>query len=917
MWVLQSFNLERHEGTVDRFSGEAWDPQLHLAGLPATHVQSGPAICEITLKVESGLLNQPYLFLDRGNGFAEGDKIPMHPIGDDRLAAVIPTLDGVRALRFDPSEGPIDITLKAMRLRRPRAGEIDLALIGSGGGLGSGWRRRPRWLGSNTPLLPALRLEGVEVIAIRSIEPTDESGVFNFTDGDPQVILRALPDASDDAQVCRYTFEIEAVDGVLGAPRIYLDYDGKGFSQEGSFALAKQPDGLYHALIAQPKLKPMVRWDPSDRRGKVRLISIGVQPEAVPEPEPVDGGGGRPTFVANSTDDRRDQSPARQAAARSLELNELHYNSAAALAYDYDRWIRITETPSEADYARMAELMTRFAWRPRFSFVMPTYNTPPDLLESSVRSMLNQVYPDFEICIADDRSTHSDVRAVLERLAAEHPNIKVAFRSTNGHISEASNSALALATGDFVVLVDHDDILPDYALLVVADALNQRPDAKILYSDEDKLSPSGRRCDPYFKSDFNRFLMFGHNMVSHLGIYQRALVEAAGGFRKGYEGSQDYDLFLRCLDACSDAEVLHIPHILYHWRMIPGSTAVSADQKSYAIVAAQKSINDFMRRNALPFEVVDGVAPGLTRLKVTQKPTRRTVSIIIPTRDRLDLLRPCLDALAKGVDEAVEIVIVDNDSAEHETRAYLAQLAERPRFKVVSAPGPFNFSAICNLGVEASSGEIVCLLNNDTELETPDWLDRARALLSTPDVGVVGARLIYPDRSIQHFGLYLGMGAHGVAGTPHRGLPMNDFGPFGKARLIQEFSAVTAACLFVTRALYDTVGGFDPDLRVAYNDVDFCLKVRAVNKKVLCDPDIILIHKESKTRGTDTDGVRAERLEMEARLMRDRWGPGLNNDPYYNPNLTLERDDFSLADSPRAPFPWKRPTLTTAEKARS
>jgi len=912
LWPAETINLEPSSHERGRLRSVGGDPQVRLAGLPRTHLQFGPAIIEIALRVESGLLAHPFLYLDRGCGFNEADKIPLLPAEAERLVGVVPSLRGARTLRFDPSEGPVDITLGEIRLRRSRAGETDLALT-TDGRPGSGWRRRPRWFGSHSPLLPHLRLDGVEVVAVRAIEATDEAGVFVLTDGDPQVILRAVPEHAK-AQACRYTFEIEEVEGVVAAPRLYIDYDGKGFSQDASFALARQPDGLYHALVARPDLKPTVRWDPSDRRGKVRLVSVSVQPEdvsALSDPAETDVES-PPDDMAASLSERR-----AQAVVRSFELNELRYNSAAALAYDYGRWIKATEQPSQADRLRMPDIIAAMDWRPRFSFVMPTYNTPPDLLETCIQSMLDQVYPDFEICIADDHSSDPRVRTLLEALAARYPQIRVTYRETNGHISEASNSALALATGDFVVLVDHDDILPDYALLVVADALNRNPGTRILYSDEDKLAPSGQRCDPYFKSDFNRFLMFGHNMVSHLGVYQRTLLETIGGFRKGYEGSQDYDLFLRCLDHCSDSEIVHIPHVLYHWRMIPGSTAVSADQKSYAIVAAQKSINDFMRRNQLPFEVVDGVAPGLTRLAVVGDPERRTVSIVIPTRDGLDLLRPCLESLRGSIDDAVEVVIVDNDSVEPETHAYLAELALEPGFKVVAAPGAFNFSAICNLGVAASSGEIICLLNNDTELETQDWLTRARALLSMPDVGIVGARLIYPDRSIQHFGLYLGMGAHGVAGTPHRGLPMSDFGPFGKARLIQEFSAVTAACLFVKRPLYEAVGGLDPELRVAYNDVDFCLKVRALGKKILCDPDIVLIHKESKTRGADTDNLKAERLEMEARTMRARWNKQLANDPYYNPNLTLDRDDFSLADAPRSPLPWRRTEANTARMRQS
>jgi O-antigen biosynthesis protein len=775
-----------------------------------------------------------------------------------------------------------------------------------------GWISRAAGLDSLTvetvrdpcQFLPNVKQDGLSVVQIRAIGFSGEPGVFTFLDRDPQVLFETQMQGHSDAWLCLCTFDVESLDGGLAAPRVYLDYSGQGFSQDASFVLVRQPDGLYRALVAFPSLQPTVRWDPSERSGQVRLNSIKVEPyslEALGHEAAASVHAVLEVETGLPPGPRERHAWAERALALSLELNQNHLNFA-----DYNRWTKIVETPNAADYDRMKTIIGAFPWHPKFSFVTPTYNTPPALLEACIRSLLDQVYPHFEICVADDCSTNPEVRNTLTRLAAAHSQLKISFRSKNGHISEASNTALELATGDFIVLVDHDDIVPDYTLLVVADYLNRNPNAKILYSDEDKLDPSGRRCEPYFKSDFNRFLMFGHNMVSHLGVYDRSLVASVGGFRKGYEGSQDYDLFLRCMQRCAEQDIVHIPHILYHWRKLPGSTAISSDQKSYAIIAAQRAISDFLSRQGLPYTAADGIAPGLTALAVVGDPPRTKVSIIIPTRDRLDLLVPCIESLRPHIDDAAEVIVVDNGSNEPETSVYLRWLVESPGFSVISSPGDFNFSAICNLGVAASTGDIICLLNNDTELVSQDWLIRARALLATPDVAVVGARLLYPDQSVQHFGLYLGMGAHGVAGTPHRGWHKDHFGPFGKARLVQEFSAVTAACMFVKRAVYEDVGGFDPALQVAYNDVDFCLRVRQSGYKVICDPDIVLIHKESKTRGADTDGARAQRLEAEAATMRDRWGPVLANDPYYNPNLTLERDDFSLADIPRVAFPWRR-----------
>lgn len=545
------------------------------------------------------------------------------------------------------------------------------------------------------------------------------------------------------------------------------------------------------------------------------------------------------------------------------------------------------------------------AWRPRFSFVVPAYNTPVSLLSACLDALLAQTYGDFEICVADDHSPDPAVMTTLAEYAARDARVKFVRCETNGHISAASNHALAIATGEFIVLVDHDDLIPDFALFVVAYYLNLHPDADVLFSDEDKVDLRKMRSSPYFKGQWNRFLMYGHNMVSHLGIYRRSLVEAVGGFRIGLEGSQDYDLFLRCYERSSDDRIIHIPHVLYHWRMIPGSTAISPDQKSYAVVAAERAINDHFERTGLPLRSVPGFINGVTGIEPAGDLTTR-LTIIIPTRNGLDVLKPCVDSILATDRVGVDILIVDNGSDDWATLDYLTELAKAGTAQVLRDTTPFNFSALNNRAAEAADGDLLCFLNNDTEVLASDWLARARALLSIEEVGIVGARLLYPDRTLQHFGLVLGMGRHGVAGTPHNGLHADDPGNFAKARLIQEFSAVTAACLFIRKADFLRVGGFEADLQVAYNDVDLCLKVRALGMKVVGDPGILLTHKESSTRGDDGRGARAQRLGQEAALMRERWGPLLAADPYYSPNLSLERSDFVLATPPRVPLPWQQ-----------
>lgn len=688
--------------------------------------------------------------------------------------------------------------------------------------------------------------------------------------------------------------------------QIYLDY-GDGFSER--LSLPYITDGTpVSLLVVAPGLLVGLRWAPDKKINMIRpptlsfdLITSLSEAEALVDQNLAGGSGiDRLTDVVRSAYAGDVIAPGIAAETSARLLGKQGDPSAF-----YGHWVFHYETPTTADYARIAALTAALVHKPRFSFVVPVYNTPINLLRECIDSMLAQTYTDFEICLADDCSTDPQIAPLLAEYAADDPRVKVTRSATNGHISATSNLALDLATGDFVVLVDHDDLIPDFALFVVAHYINHHPDADILFSDEDKIDFNGARTDPYFKGAFDRHLMYGHNMVSHLGVYRRSLLREIGGFRLGLEGSQDYDLLLRCLDHTTEDRIIHIPHVLYHWRMTPGSTAVAPDQKSYAIVAAQVALNDHFTRSALPLRSHEGPASGITGVSpAVGMALTTTISIIIPTRNGLDVLKPCIDSVLKTHDGHVEILIIDNGSDDRATLDYLASIREQGLARVLRDDQPFNFSSINNDAAAQATGEILCFLNNDTEVLATDWLDRARALLLIDDVGVVGARLLFPDGKLQHFGIVLGMGAHRVAGTPHGGMAGNDLGYFGKAQLMQEFSAVTAACMFIRKRDFDAVGGFERSLTVAYNDIDLCLKVRARGLKIVGDPKILLIHKESRSRGTDVSGARADRLLREAAWMRDRWAAALDDDRYYSPNLTLERDDFTLARTPRVRPPW-------------
>jgi len=560
----------------------------------------------------------------------------------------------------------------------------------------------------------------------------------------------------------------------------------------------------------------------------------------------------------------------------------------------YGEWIEHTERSKLPGQETQRKAMAGWSWKPTFSVVMPTYNTDAAMLRACLDSVLAQTYPHWELCIADDASTVPHVREILADYASRDSRVKVEYRASNGHIVAASNSALKLARGEFLALLDHDDVLPAHALFSVAEALQGRPTAQLLYSDEDKLDENGTRCGPYFKPDFSIDLLCSQNYFSHLGVYRRALVEAVGGFRAGYEGSQDYDLVLRCVARISDQrDIVHIPQVLYHWRMAEGSTARGQDQKSYASEAGRRALQDYFASAGHAVTVTE-TYPCIYRHRWDIPQPQPLVSLIVPTRDNHVLLQQCLESIrALTAYRNYEILVVDNQSTCRKTLDYMAQLEAKGHARVLRYPYPFNYSAINNFAARHASGTILGLINNDVEVINADWLTEMVSHVMRPDVGCVGAKLYYPDDTIQHAGVVCGMG--GVAAHVQRHLPKDSPGYFGRLWLIYNPSAVTAATLLVRREVFDAVGGLDEQgLPVAFNDVDLCLKVQQAGYRNLWTPFAELYHHESVSRGADETPEKRARFAGECSVMRERWSALLANDPNYNPNLALERHDFSL-----------------------
>jgi O-antigen biosynthesis protein len=572
----------------------------------------------------------------------------------------------------------------------------------------------------------------------------------------------------------------------------------------------------------------------------------------------------------------------------------------ADVTTDYHAWIRLYERTDEGARRSAMAHIDRLDNPPLISIVMPVFNPLASNLREAIRSIQAQFYPRWELCIADDASTDPAIAALLHQAQAEDPRIKIAWRERTGFISAASNSALDLATGTFIALVDHDDLLAPDALYHVVAHLADHPEADIIYSDEDHIDDTGQRSAPYFKPDWNPELMLGQNLINHLGVYRRGLVERLGGFRVGMEGSQDYDLALRAVAATTPDRIVHIPHILYHWRQAGQTRSFSESALDRCASNGRRAVLEFLETEQPGVTVQPAAAvPSWSRIVYPIPTPEPLVSVIIPTRNHADLLGRAVDGLLNRTDyPALEVLIVDNGSDEPETLTLLVRLEQDERVRVLRCPGPFNYSALNNHAVGQSTGELILLLNNDVDVINPDWLREMVSHAIRPGIGAVGAKLLYPDGTIQHGGVTVGVG--GVAGHQYLHKQHDDVGYFGQLTLVRAITAVTGACLLVRRQAFLEVGGLDEiSLPVAFNDIDLCLKLIERGYRNLWTPYAELYHYESASRGSDLVGEKAARFKREVGVMRERWDDVLDNDPYWNPNLSLSSTEVTLAFPPR------------------
>jgi O-antigen biosynthesis protein len=689
--------------------------------------------------------------------------------------------------------------------------------------------------------------------------------------------------------------------------KLYFDA-GKGMSEQTACLLSVDEKGEVNQLLKLPWRIWQLRWDPMASPGylsqdPIVISRIGVVnrwKHRVRQLRAAMQRYGRSELEArNITWFCLMVRPHRTYQALCVRRNFLPETS-------YDTWISI-HAITEPDRHAIKRHIGSFAARPLVSVVMPVYNTPPDLLRAAIESVRAQLYENWELCIADDASTAAHVREIIEEYRRQDRRIKVEYRSANGHISAASNTALAATKGEFIVLFDHDDLLSEQALYQVVAELDRHPDTDIIYSDEDKIDENGRRHHPYFKPEWNPDLLFSQNYVSHLGVYRTSLARSVGGFRRGYEGSQDYDLLLRCIAARKVPRIRHIAAVLYHWRTVVGSTAVTPDNKSYATQSGIKALQDYFRScGAAGVSVEQARIPAMYRVRYPIPDPAPKVSLIIPTRDGSDLLRTCIDSIrSRTTYPNYEIVVVDNQSSDEETFRYFDEI-RAAGVRVLHYDKPFNYSAINNFAVEQVDSDIVGLVNNDIEVISQEWLTEMVSHAVRPDIGAVGAKLCYPDDTIQHAGVIVGLG--GVAGHSHWLHRRDEPGYFGRMVLVHNVSAVTGACLVVRRDTYLKVGGLDAiNLAVAFNDVDFCLRLAESGLRNIWTPHAELYHHESVSRGADNTPEKNERFNKEMFYMLDRWKDWIRRDPCYSPLLGLSLSPntaFQLDFSAAPPKPW-------------
>lgn len=830
-------------------------------------LKSGNYRIQARLTLPAEVTPSAALYIDYGKGYSDDSRIDLEVMADGVIISELTFDMPPISIRFDPCTCPGPFSIEYFRVDS----DVSFKTMPDSFPLRfKHWFMRRLGLIFSPSLIPAHQLLRLNRMWISQGE-------------DPffQLSFKRLPSAGwYMAEVLLLSDKPET----LG--KFYVDY-GQGLSETNAHAINLSSGRVSKRLIYLADTPMAIRFDPCECPAhifecKVNLKKVSEQFALSRLKRKLD----------NFSDSSDEQIGIEQQYRRYSSVFVSKQSQDQSVAYktyiDSESTLRLSDS-------KVASIIEQVGEKLLFSVLMPTYNTEPAWLQDAVNSLLDQSYTNWELCIADDCSDSKATISMLNELAKHDSRIRVSFREKNGNISAASNTSLSMAKGQFVVLMDHDDILAPDALIEVAKVILDHPDVKFIYSDEDKLDDQGNRYDPYFKPDWNPDLFYAQNYLNHLTVLDTDHLRNSGGWRLGYEGAQDHDLYLRFTKGLASNQLYHIPRVLYHWRAVSGSTAKTLSEKSYAVQRGLKAVQDFFADEEPKVEVSMLESAPHFRVKYPIPTVQPLVSLIIPTKDMGDLVRGCVTSIFTHTDyKNFEIIIVNNNSEKEETFALFSELtAKYENLRVIDYNHPFNFSAINNYAVTQAKGEIVGLINNDIVIISDGWLSEMVSHALRPEIGCVGAKLYFDDDTIQHAGVVLGIG--GVAGHSHKYFQRKSPGYFNRLLIPHSVSAVTAACLLVRKSIYVEVGGLnEDDLTVAFNDVDFCLKVMTAGYRNFWTPFAEAYHLESKSRGAEDTSEKQKRFKQEVDYMVKSWANLLENDPYYSSMLSNQHEDYSI-----------------------
>lgn len=689
--------------------------------------------------------------------------------------------------------------------------------------------------------------------------------------------------------------------------RLYVD-TGSGFSDAESFVIPTARSGNIKQIIRIPRNTRRLRFSPMQGEGAVRLEFLRIT--EISSLERV------ARMVESTIGDIIKFKNTDRARKYNITWGRLltdlkgAYADCAKLRFhstplDYKSYVEKFDTLGEFDIVSIRRHMDSFAKRPLISILIPVCGVSLRYLQSTVQSVLAQIYENWELCIAVDDSVALEIASYLKSISENDGRVKVVGLDSDGCVSVVTNASLEMATGEFFTILGRGDVISLHALYLIALKINESGGLNIIYSDSDEIDGRGIRDNAFFKSSWNPDLFISRDMISRSAAYRTSLVREIGGFRVEYEGGQECDLTLRCVKKSEPSQICHIPRVLYHFRRYGESDLIDPCAESDAFDAKERALSEYFKDQP-GVSVSRGKLTGTYRVRYPVPTPSPKISVIIPTRDGGPLLKKCILSMFDGTDyENMEIVVVDNQSKDRETIDFLQSLSLKDNVTVLRYDFPFNYSSINNFAERHTSGDVLCFLNDDVEAIEPDWLMEMVSHALRQDIGAVGAKLLYADGFVQHAGVVMGIG--GFASHAHRLYPSTHPGYSGRAAVVQNFSAVTGACLVMRREVFRAVGGFDEEnLPVAFNDVDLCLRVREAGYRIVWTPYAVLHHFESYSRGDDQmSAEKRARFNREKSFMLSRWSTDQLDDPYYNRNLTLDREDFTIADFPRMYVPWR------------